>query len=67
MALSKKHYEQIAARIKAAGLQVAKNSRGESYTAQMITLEDLTRELAADFRRDNERFDNYRFMKACGF
>jgi hypothetical protein len=65
MALSKKHYEAIARRIKAQ----LRRHEGDSFSAAAarIALNELACDLAFDFRADNSRFDEARFLKACGF
>lgn len=58
MALSKKYYEQIAAAFKA---EVEKDNEGRQ------ALYNVALQLADAFGKDNERFDEDRFLKACGF
>ena len=59
MALSKRHYEQIAATFKARADAEDDSARG--------AMRWLARDLAQLFKKDNERFDESRFLKACGF
>lgn len=58
MAMSKKYYERIAAEFKA---EVAKDDEGRQ------ALYNVALQLADFFGKDNERFDEDRFLKACGF
>lgn len=60
--MTRKHYELIASRIKAA-------RDGQSGTASAFTddaLDDLACALAEDFKRDNTSFQPARFLAACG-
>lgn len=65
MALSKKHYEAIARRIKAQLDELHPDMRAKDPRAFMLN--NLACDLAFDFRQDNPRFDEARFLKACGF
>ncbi len=71
MALTKKHFEMIARRIKqqVEGIRTTTTtitSRPEKDRA-LARLNDLACDMAFDFRRENENFDESRFIKACGF
>lgn len=72
MALSKKHYEQIAYSFKQQ-IDAIAAAKAEFYLvsdqdiAATRYLRQLAEKLALDFAIDNPRFDRERFLKACGF
>lgn len=72
MALTKKHYEQIAADFKQQ-LDAIAAAKAEHYLVSdqdivaVRYLRQLAEKMALDFALDNPRFDRERFLKACGF
>lgn len=68
MAMSRKHYEHIAAAIKRQveliRIQVADSD--SAHIAEEIA-EDLANDVANQFEADNPNFDRDRFLAACGF
>lgn len=70
MALSKKHYEQFAYRIRNtlenvdAALPGDKNIEKRIAARQAVT--GLARSLCVDFSVDNPKFDGAKFRAACG-
>lgn len=62
MAMTKKHYEAIARRIRH-----YVEHKTASFTDEKALLNELACDLAFDFRQDNPNFDEARFLKACGF
>lgn len=68
MALTKKHYEQIAARIaKTVDLVKRVHRPGPVRNASLHAAEAIACDLTIDFEADNPRFDRQRFLTACGF
>ena len=72
MAMSKKHYEAVARRIKHRfDFAVVQHVNGTIHStakkAVHEALNELACDLAFDFRADNAQFDEGRFLKACGF
>lgn len=68
MALSKKHYEDIARRFtqQKNELLAGRNDYGQcSYG--LDALRGVAAKLAISFKQDNPRFDAVRFLAACGF
>lgn len=70
MALSKKHFEFIAASIR--GEHPDHYEGGAQFTdaeksAQRVALRNVAGELCVHFRRENPNFDGSRFLRACGF
>lgn len=59
MAVSKKHFEAIAAELRAA-LEL------DSNPAARQSVERVAEGLSNIFARENPRFDRARFLKACG-
>ena len=62
--MSKKHYEAVAAIIKAAF--DCEISRKECRIAHRAVVMLIASKLASLFYKDNSRFDRHRFLKACG-
>lgn len=60
MAMSKKHYVAIAARIK----EARQRAQSTTHAVQMIDI--LANELAIDFQDDNPKFNRITFCNACG-
>lgn len=71
MALSKKHFEFIAADIRselgALDALTHPTFTGEQCAAARTTLRNLAGTLCVTFRAENPNFDGQRFLKACGF
>lgn len=70
MALSKKHFIAIAARINEQVESIRNNEKdqaGDEHGYALSYLESLARDLCVDFRAENANFDGQRFLKACGF
>lgn len=59
MSVSKKHFETIAAELRAA-------KELDSNTAARQSVERVAEGLSNIFARENPRFDRARFLKACG-
>jgi hypothetical protein len=69
MALSKKHFENTARRIRNAVNAINTEFDPVSVAAmsRVSILRNLACDLAFDFRQENPRFDEARFLAACGF
>jgi hypothetical protein len=72
MAMTKKHYEAVARRIKhRIDTAVTEHAHGLIHStakkAVLAAMNELACDLAFDFRADNPNFDEGRFLKACGF
>lgn len=72
MAMSKKHYEAVARRVKdRLDAATTEHSGGlidsTAKKAVHAAMRELARDLAVDFREDNPNFDRQRFLTACGF
>lgn len=71
MALTKKHFEQIARDIKANHpdhyVIVSGGHSPEQQRAVKVTLSNLAHDLCVTFRAESPNFDGQRFLKACGF
>ena len=61
--MTKKDYKQIASIIKDNGIVLASNERGTTLTG--IDKDNLVNDFVIMFKKDNERFDKDRFIKAC--
>ena len=57
--LSKKHYQRIASVIE-------KHQAGKVFSVR-VAVWQIAEELSDCFAEDNDRFDYYRFINACGF
>jgi len=65
--MTKKHFEMIAAQIKAQlDFTQSKGSDDQKLTAHIV-LQNLANDLATEFAATNDRFDFQRFLRACGF
>lgn len=67
MAMTRKHFEMIAAELHTAQKNAAKRYTGAAYTSVAMELEDLSVALAARFAQENPLFDRRRFLKAAGW
>lgn len=70
MALSKKHFEQIASRFQLKVARINAETTDLTNAEKRIALgalNSLACDLCIDFQFENERFDSKRFLKACGF
>lgn len=70
MAMSRKHYTEIAEILKRE--LTAIDTFTKSYTegeraAARLTVSAISLDLASFFKRDNSAFDRDRFLTACGF
>jgi len=65
--MTRKHFEMIAAQIKAQlEFTQSKGTEDQKLTA-FLTLQNLTNDLAQGFAATNDNFDFGRFKRACGF
>lgn len=60
--MTKKDYVAIAEIVNSQVQAIANN---KAWTAQAVT-EQIAVQLAGHFKADNDRFDYFRFIKACG-
>jgi hypothetical protein len=69
MALSKKHYERIAAILNSARAEgdVRLPSTQINEETRRDTVRSIANELSIHFKLDNNAFDKARFLRACGF
>lgn len=65
--MTKKHFEMIAAQIKAQLDFSQQRLKDEHKEAAYVTLQNLANDLATEFAATNDRFDFQRFLRACGF
>ena len=61
--MTKKDYKQIASIIKDNGIVLASNERGTTLIG--IDKDNLVDDFVIMFKKDNEKFDKERFIKAC--
>lgn len=60
--MTKKDYEMIAEEFN----KWYKHYSSEGYYSEAQALRNISKVLAMRFEKDNSRFDNSRFIKACG-
>lgn len=66
-AFNKRHYVAIAMRIKDEVESTSQSDTADIEVGKRSTLRHLARMLCYDFTLDNPRFDDVKFMAACGF
>lgn len=69
MALTRKHFEQIAFEIKAEVTSLEQNplTTPQAASGAKVALRNVATNLCTFFREENPNFDRERFLKACGF